>query len=176
MSTYFIADGTVQRGPFPIPELPAHGLRPDTLVWKEGMAQWQRADEVEELAMAGVLTSLPPPMPPGPVPYAGPYPAQAPVPYAGPMPYPGAARPYNPADSNRVAAGVCGILLGGLGVHKFILGMTGPGLIMLLVTVLTCGWGGIVMGTIGMIEGIIYLTKTDEQFYYEYVVRQRPWF
>ena len=166
MSAYFFADGTVQRGPFPIHELPAHGLRPDTLVWKAGMAQWQRADEVEELVLANVFASAPPPVPPAHVPYAGPYPAA----------YPGAPRPYNPADSNRVAAGVCGILLGGLGIHKFVLGFTGAGLVMLLVTVLTCGWGGIVMGTIGLIEGIVYLCKTDEQFYYTYVVQKKQWF
>lgn len=84
--------------------------------------------------------------------------------------------PYNPADSKRVAAGICGILIGGLGIHKFILGMTTPGLIMLLVTVLTCGFGGMIMGVIGIIEGIIYLTKSDEQFYQEYVVQKKQWF
>src|SRR5438093_758541 len=56
--------------------------------------------------------------------------------------------------SNKIAAGICGILLGSLGIHKFILGYTGAGLIMLLVTVLTCGLGGIVMHLIGLIEGI----------------------
>jgi TM2 domain-containing membrane protein YozV len=60
--------------------------------------------------------------------------------------------PYNPVDSKRVAAGVCGLLIGSLGIHKFILGYTGAGLSMLLVTVLTCGFGGIVMHTIGLIE------------------------
>src|SRR5690348_4522279 len=63
----------------------------------------------------------------------------------------------DPRASNKIAAGVCGILIGSLGVHKFILGYTGAGLIMLLVTVLTCGFGGIVMHLIGLIEGIIYL-------------------
>ena len=42
----------------------------------------------------------------------------------------------NPRASNKIAAGICGILLGWLGVHKFILGYTGAGLIMLLVSVL----------------------------------------
>src|SRR5215212_8937637 len=60
MTGYFIADGTVQRGPFPIHQLPRHGLRADTLVWNEAMPQWQRADEVEELALAGVLALVPP--------------------------------------------------------------------------------------------------------------------
>jgi len=77
---------------------------------------------------------------------------------------------------NKVAAGVCGILLGSLGIHKFILGMTTPGLIMLLVTVLTCGIGGVVMGTIGLVEGIIYLTKSDEDFYQLYYIEKKGWF
>jgi TM2 domain-containing membrane protein YozV len=81
-----------------------------------------------------------------------------------------------PDASKKVAAGVCGILIGGLGIHKFILGLTTPGLIMLLVTLLTCGIGGIVMGPIGLIEGIIYLTKSDEEFYQTYIVGKKAWF
>ena len=76
----------------------------------------------------------------------------------------------------KVAAGVCAILIGGLGIHKFVLGLTTPGLIMLLVTVLTCGFGGIIMGPIGLIEGILYLTKSDEDFYQAYAVEKRGWF
>jgi hypothetical protein len=77
---------------------------------------------------------------------------------------------------NKIAAGICGILLGALGIHKFILGMTKPGLIMLLVTILPCGFGGIGMGTIGLIEGILYLTKSDQEFYEVYVVQKKEWF
>jgi len=77
---------------------------------------------------------------------------------------------------NKVAAGVCGILLGALGIHKFILGLTTPGLIMLLVSVLTCGLGAIPMSIIGLVEGIIYLTKSDEEFYETYVVEKKGWF
>ena len=54
--------------------------------------------------------------------------------------------------------------------------MTTPGLIMLLVTVLTCGLGGAVMGIIGLIEGILYLTKSDQEFYETYIVGQKGWF
>ena len=82
----------------------------------------------------------------------------------------------HPLASTKIPAGICGILLGSLGVHKFILGYTGAGLIMLLVTVLTCGLGAIVMHLIGLIEGIIYLTKTDEDFVRTYVERHREWF
>ena len=44
----------------------------------------------------------------------------------------------------KVAAGILGILLGGLGIHKFVLGYTGAGITMLLVTILTLGIGGVV--------------------------------
>jgi TM2 domain-containing membrane protein YozV len=76
----------------------------------------------------------------------------------------------------KIAAGVCGILLGALGIHKFILGLTTPGLIMLLVSVLTCGFGAIPMGIIGLVEGIIYLTKSDQEFYQLYAVEKKQWF
>ncbi len=66
--------------------------------------------------------------------------------------------------NKKIAAGICAILLGSLGVHKFILGLTTPGIIMLLVTVLTCGIGSMATGIIGLIEGIIYLTKSDAEF------------
>jgi len=76
----------------------------------------------------------------------------------------------------KILAGVLGILLGGLGIHKFVLGYTTAGIIMLLVTVLTCGFGGAVMGIIGLIEGIIYLTKPDDVFVETYIKGDRPWF
>jgi hypothetical protein len=54
--------------------------------------------------------------------------------------------------------------------------LTGAGIIMLLVSVLTCAWGAPVMAVIGIVEGIIYLTKSDAQFYQDYVVNRRSWF
>jgi TM2 domain-containing membrane protein YozV len=84
--------------------------------------------------------------------------------------------PDNPRASNKIPAGICGILLGSFGIHKFILGYTMPGLIMLLVTVLTCGIAGFVMHIIGLIEGIVYLSKTDEEFVRLYVDGRKEWF
>ncbi|MEO0453811.1 MAG: TM2 domain-containing protein [Verrucomicrobiota bacterium] len=77
---------------------------------------------------------------------------------------------------NKIAAGICGILLGALGIHKFILGYTKEGIIMLLVSVLTIGLLSWVMGIIGLIEGILYLTKTDEEFVATYVNGKKGWF
>jgi TM2 domain-containing membrane protein YozV len=84
----------------------------------------------------------------------------------------------------KLAAGICGILLGGLGIHKFILGYSTEGVIMLLVTVLGVAFscfvlplfGPAIMGVIGLVEGIIYLTKTDEDFVATYIVNQKTWF
>ena len=76
----------------------------------------------------------------------------------------------------KMAAGILGILVGGLGIHKFVLGYTTEGLIMLLVTVLTCGIGGIIFTPIGLVEGILYLVKSDEEFVKTYIQNKRGWF
>lgn len=89
------------------------------------------------------------------------------------------ATPLDPAvreaAGKKMAAGLCGILLGAFGIHKFILGQTTPGVILLLATVLTCGIGSVVTGVIGLIEGILYLTKSDEDFYRIYFVEKKAW-
>lgn len=79
-----------------------------------------------------------------------------------------------------MAAGILGILLGSLGIHKFYLGYSKEGLIMILVSVLgsifTLGIAAGVMGIIGLVEGIVYLTKTDDEFYRTYELGQKTWF
>jgi TM2 domain-containing membrane protein YozV len=84
--------------------------------------------------------------------------------------------PAHPAQGIKIACGICGIVIGALGVHKFIYGATGAGLVMLLVTILTLGIGGIPMGIIGLVEGIMYLIKSDEEFHQEYMVNKKGWF
>ncbi|QLE01519.1 TM2 domain-containing protein [Galbibacter sp. BG1] len=87
---------------------------------------------------------------------------------------------FNNQDNKKILAGVLGIVLGSLGIHKFILGYQKEGLIMLGVTlvlgVFTCGIGASLMGLVGLIEGVIYLTKSDEEFYNTYQVGRKPWF
>lgn len=78
--------------------------------------------------------------------------------------------------SKKIAAGICGILLGALGIHKFILGYTTEGVILLVATLVTCGAGAVVTSVIGLAEGIIYLTKTDEEFINTYIVNKKAWF
>ena len=126
-----------------------------TLALAEGTQEWKPLGSFPEFAADLKPPTVPTTAPPSITP-----PSSAPVPRA----------------SNKIPAGVCGILLGSLGVHKFILGYTGAGLIMLLVTLLTCGIGGCVMHVIGLIEGIIYLCKPDEEFVRLYVDGRKEWF
>jgi len=78
--------------------------------------------------------------------------------------------------NKKIAAGICGILVGTFGVHKFILGYQTEGVIMLLVSLLSCGTLAIVMQIIGIVEGIMYLTKSDEEFVRTYVEGRKGWF
>lgn len=78
-----------------------------------------------------------------------------------PQPYMGYQRnmPIGYSEpKQKVVAGVLGILVGSLGIHRFYLGYNGVGIAMLLITVLTCGYGGIITGIWGLIEGILCLT------------------
>jgi TM2 domain. len=79
-------------------------------------------------------------------------------------------------SNKKLAAGLTGIFLGAFGVHKFILGYTKPAVITLVVSLLTCGVGYFVFQVIGIIEGVIYLTKSNAEFASEYLDGQKDWF
>ena len=83
-------------------------------------------------------------------------------------------------ENKKILAGVLAILLGGLGIHKFILGYTKEGIIMLICTLvltfITCGVASGLVWIISITEGIIYLTKTDTEFYNTYQLGYKPWF
>ena len=61
---------------------------------------------------------------------------------------------------DKTTAGILGILLGGFGVHQFYLGSVGTGVILIVATLVTCGIGAI----LGLVEGILILTMSDEDF------------
>lgn len=128
-------------------------IRPETLVQAEGSTEWKPFSSFQEFVAESKAA------PPGFTPPVAPPPTVS-----------------NPRASNKIPAGICGILLGGFGIHKFILGYTGAGVIMLLVTLLSCGTVYPVMHIIGIIEGIIYLTKTDDEFVRLYVDGRKEWF
>ena len=58
---------------------------------------------------------------------------------------------------SRIAAGLLGIFLGALGVHRFYLGYTGVGTLMLCITLFTCGLGAAITSIWGLVEGILCL-------------------
>ncbi len=87
-------------------------------------------------------------------------------------------------ENKKILAGILAIFVGWAGIHKFILGYQKEGIILLVVSiigfVLTCVGIGVFLvwatGLIGLIEGIIYLTKSDEEFYNTYQAGKKPWF
>jgi len=97
---------------------------------------------------------------------AAPSPAMVP-PAPGHMPGQGAV-----IESKKTTAGILAIVLGGFGVHKFYLGYTSVGILQLLLTVVTCGFASV----IGLAEGIVYLTKSDEEFIATYQKNKKTWF
>lgn len=164
---YYSHDGE-RHGPVAeeqIKEMAAVGrLRPDDLVWQAGMADWMAAGKVP-----GLLST---PSGPPPIMRA----------HADTLP---ASSPMGDVRNKKLAAGICGILFGGFGVHKFILGFTTPGLIMLAISLVSLGAvpfccfpvaGYGVMHVIGLIEGILYLAKPDQEFYQTYIIGKKEWF
>jgi TM2 domain-containing membrane protein YozV len=84
----------------------------------------------------------------------------------------------NGTEKSKTTAGLLAIFLGGFGVHKFYLGYQKPGIIHLLCG--TVGWflvlPGIASGIVALIEGIIYLTKSNEEFDQIYIQNKKEWF
>lgn len=73
---------------------------------------------------------------------------------------------------SKTTAGVLALLLGAWGIHKFYLGYYGTGVIMILICFLTCGMSYI----LAIIEGIIYLSMSNQDFYLTYVQNEKHWF
>ena len=79
--------------------------------------------------------------------------------------------------SKRLSAGLCAILLGGFGVHKFILGYNQQGYIYLGAFIVTFCFGGfLLISLLALVEGIIYLTMPIDQFKRTYVDNKKEWF
>ncbi|MDZ8053546.1 MAG: TM2 domain-containing protein [Aulosira sp. ZfuVER01] len=82
--------------------------------------------------------------------------------------------------TKQLMAGYCGIIFGGFGVHKFVLGYAPEGFIMLVISVVggtfTYGFSLLIMQLVGLIEGMIYLNKPHEEFVDTYFVKKQGWF
>jgi TM2 domain-containing membrane protein YozV len=118
-------------------------------------AQW-----TDQVARDGVTAVDPPewpsaePGPPTATAYGG-YPA--PMPYGAPVPMYAA-----PGAKSRLAAGLLGIFLGWLGIHRFYLGYNGLGLTMLLLSVLSIGLLAPFIAIWGLVEGIMILAGAEK--------------
>lgn len=150
MADWYLIQGNMQVGPVDESQLTALGITPETLVWREGMAEWLPASQVPELRyLFGAAT--PPPMPDSHA-------------YGTPPNY-SCQQPYIPSAKDKTTAGILAILLGGLGIHYFYLGKIGAGIVTILLSLVTCGIWQIVM----LAQGIIMLTLSDQQFRMKYV-------
>jgi len=67
-----------------------------------------------------------------------------------------------PNGKSKIAAALFALLIGGLGIHKFYLGRSGQGILYILFC-----WT-FIPSLIGFIEGILYLTMSDEAFARKY--------
>ncbi|WP_188904070.1 TM2 domain-containing protein [Deinococcus aerophilus] len=115
-----------------------------------------------------------------------------------PVPSPQVTGPdFGDVAQKRLVAGLLAIVLGSLGIHKFYLGLNTQGAIILgtnigvwvlalLLGVVTLGLGLIItvplaglistaLGVLGLIEGVLYLTKSDADFEREYLAGHKPW-
>lgn len=158
---YIISNGQ-QVGPMPKEDLAKYGLQPDSMVWTQGMPDWARACNVPELheVLNAELDNRPPlgyPQPGG----------QA----YNPHPQRGGVDPYGryqpQTDKSKVAFGILAILLGSLGVQYFYVGKIGGGFICLLISCVTCFT---IWPVITLIQGIVALCMSDEEFERKYVL------
>lgn len=148
---YWSTDGR-QFGPMSFGELQAAyqagRFGAQDLVWRTGYAEWISASRVPGLVSTHSYAPPPPPI----------------------------TFNLGSMSSEQIGAGLCAVLLGSLGVHKFLLGMITPGLILLGITLATCGLGAVITSVIGLVEGIIYLTRPPAEFHQRYIVEKREWF
>jgi len=126
---------------------------------------------IERSAAESPMAEIPPPVGPAGEPRrAAPPPPVPPIPEAKQVSVSPPFFPYATGGSvsskSKVVAGLLGIFLGGLGIHRFYLGFTGVGLVMLLLSVafgsvllpfMVPGAGCGVIWIWGFIEGILCL-------------------
>lgn len=75
-------------------------------------------------------------------------------------------QPTTTRGKEKIVAGILGILLNGFGIHHFYLGSVGAGVVVLLSNIV-CGVGVL----IGLVEGVLLLVMSDEEFNQRYNLR-----
>lgn len=153
MSEWYIIYNGQQIGPMTKENLLAYNPSRDTMVWKDGMANWQPIYTIPELME---LLSGGPSVPP-----INPQPGVTP-PKGVPNYYPAAPM------KDKTTAGILAILLGGLGIQYFYLGKVGGGLVTILLSFVTCGLWSILT----LVQGIMMLTMSNEEFQRKFVQSQ----
>lgn len=165
MSNWYIIFNGEKIGPMSKENILAYQPTPDTKVWTDGMPDWQPLYTVPELMelLNGPQQPMPPQHPvggpsvaPG---YNDPFSGGSTPPY---VPYQG----YEPKD--KTTAGILALLIGGFGIQYFYLGKVGAGLVTILLSFVTCGLWSVLM----LIQGIIILTMSQEEFNRKFVYTQ----
>ncbi|MDE5842393.1 MAG: GYF domain-containing protein [Muribaculaceae bacterium] len=160
---YIIYNGQ-QVGPLERQQLSSYNLTPGSMVWHEGMPEWQPAGNVPELqdllsaqngknangypdfskdSDKGFGNSNPN--------FGNP---------AGDRPYYTSGDSYYQSSGKKVAAGLLAIFLGTLGIQYFYVGKTTAGILTILLSLITCGAWEIIT----FIQGIVILTMSDQDF------------
>jgi len=171
---YYIAEGTTQRGPFSEQDLVGAGLKRENLVWREGMPQWLPAHQVAELQPYLTPASAAPVPLPGIAPVGYATPQYAVYPPAGISPE-RRSPPGSAASSSEPSASINSSSASMAARSRMLV----ISVVCAVLAPFTCGitiFALPVMHVIGMIEGIIYLTKSDAEFYNIYMIQQRQWF
>lgn len=146
MSNWYLLRNGETHGPYPEEQVRewvrAGQIAADEKLNREGDPNWLSLDMIPEFAADR-----------GSVPMGS-------VPYVAATPT--AVGPGGGEAKDRTVAGILAILLGSLGIHHFYLGNTTMGIIYI---VLACVG---VSPVLGLVDGIIYLTKPDDQFQRNY--------
>ena len=151
MSKWYILYNNQQIGPMTRENLMAYNPSPSSMIWCEGMPQWQPLYTIPELMemLNGTMHQSH---------HVNPTPGVVP---------PG--MPLNQASyKNKTTAGILAILLGGLGIQYFYLGKVWAGILTIVISLISCGIWPILM----LIQGILMLTMTQEEFDRKFVYNQ----
>lgn len=161
MANWYIFYNGQQIGPMPEKDLLAYNPSSDTMVWKEGMAQWQPIYTIPELMYlingGGQQFNQ-----------FNPQSSQPQPPQYGAGSYPPPAGPRS-SGKDKTVAGVLAIILGGLGVQYFYIGKIGAGFLTILLTIVTCG----IWEILTFIQGIMMLTMSQQEFDQKYVFNDK---
>lgn len=166
MQEWYLVFNGQNIGPMTKEELIAYNPTSDSLVWKEGMANWEALSTIPELMELLEAAQSSKEASSGNVGNSGAY--------TGNGPYnPGAPNPYMPAKppKSKTTAGLLAIFLGWLGLQYFYIGKTTGAIINIALSWCTCG----IWGIVNLIQGIIMLTMTQEDFEKKYVESTKSW-